>query len=210
MIIGPPGVGKHEVCIKLAKEFLEDKKLVVFVTTERSPDDIFDRLGENDNLYIVDVYSWSIWDKYTWLAGENVLFVRSPENLEEILTKIEEVIFKTRRKPIKIIFDSLSPLFLYNDKQRVVKFFQILTAKVKNEYGFILYTLQEGVHEPSLINMLLAIVDGYIQMRFLETETEIKRQLRIHHLKGVSGYSHEWKDLVVTEEGIKILGTLKV
>ncbi len=210
MIIGPPGVGKHDVCIKLAREFLDDGKLVVFVTTERSPDDIFDRLGESDNLYIIDVYSWSIWDKYTWLAGENVLFVRSPENLEEILTKIEEVIFKTRRKPIKIIFDSLSPLFLYNDKQRVVKFFQILTAKVKNEYGFILYTLQEGVHEPSLINMLLAIVDGYIQMRFLETETEIKRQLRIHHLKGVSGYSHEWKDLVVTEEEVKIVGTLKV
>ncbi len=210
MIIGPPGVGKHDVCIKLTKEFLDDGKLVVFVTTERSPDDIFDRLGENENLYIVDVYSWSIWDKYTWLAGENVLFVRSPENLEEILTKIEEVVFKTRRKPIKIIFDSLSPLFLYNDKQRVVKFFQILTAKVKNEYGFILYTLQEGVHEPSLINMLLSIVDGYIQMRFLETETEIKKQLRIHHLKGVSGYSHEWKDIVVTEDEIKIVGSLKI
>ncbi len=60
----------------------------------------------------------------------------------------------------------------------------MLSSRIKSDYGFILYTLQDGVHEPLLVNTLVYLVDGFIQMEFGEGE-RLERKLRIHHLRGI-------------------------
>ncbi len=193
IVSGPPGVGKQDFCIRLADKFLENDDTVIMVTTEVPPEDILDELGEDENLYVFDIFSWSVGNIF---FGERVKRI-NPNYLDEILREIGNIV-KEVGKPVKVIFSSLSTLFsplFQHEKEYLIRFFQMLTVNMKNRYGFILYTLHEGVHEPHLINTLLSMVDGYIQMRFLETEKEIKRQFRVHHLKGVKGVSHEWIDL---------------
>ena len=193
IVSGPPGVGKQDFCMRLANKFLENGDIVIVVTTEQPPEDILEELGENENLYIFDMFSWSVG---CFFLSERVKRI-NPNYLSEILYEIGKIV-KEAKKPVRVIFTSLSslfsPLFQY-EKDYLIRFFQMLTANMKNRYGFILYTFHEGVHEPRLINTLLSMVDGYIQLRFLETEKEIKRQFRIHHLKGIKGISHEWIDL---------------
>jgi hypothetical protein len=78
----------------------------------------------------------------------------------------------------------------------------VLTSRTKAEYGFILNTMQDGVHDPQVVNTLKYLVDGYIQMDFEEGKKLI-RKLRVHHLKGISVESG-WVKFDVTEGGFKI------
>ena len=205
LLVGPPGVGKFEYCLDLIQYYLGKAERAVYITTERSPEEIKERAKgygisleqyEGKNLIFIDCYSWSIGGRY-----EKGLNVDNPANLSQINLNIEKAV--TRLKPpTRIIFDSLSPLFLHNSQEVMTKFFQILTSKVKTEYGFILYTLQEGVHDPQIVNTLVYLSDGLLEMRFTGGEV-LKRQLRVHHLKGIS-VDVEWKNFTI-EKGFKFL-----
>ncbi len=209
MLTGPPGVGKHDFCLDLITYYLERGDKMVYITTEKSPAQIekvlekfIDIKKHDGNIIYVDGYSWSIGEKYSWLRNnENrILSIDNPSNLNEIKVKLERAI-EILGKPVKIVFDSLSPVFLHNNANDVTKFIQMLSSRVKTDYGFIVFTLQEGVHDPQVVNTLVYFVDGLLQMKFEEDE-RLKRKLRVHHLKGIST-SPEWRDFSL-EGGIKI------
>ncbi|HLE53868.1 MAG TPA: hypothetical protein VI999_01320, partial [Thermoplasmata archaeon] len=61
------------------------------------------------------------------------------------------------------------------------KFFQIVTSRAKMNMGFILYAVQDGVHEPMTMNLLRSLVDGVVEMRFTDT---MEREVRVHHMRG--------------------------
>ncbi|MFQ5816204.1 MAG: RAD55 family ATPase, partial [Candidatus Hydrothermarchaeaceae archaeon] len=99
--------------------------------------------------------------------------------------------------------DSLSPLFLHNPESAITKAFQVLASRARKDYGLLLATLQEGVHPPNVVNTLIYLVDGYLQMKF-EEEDGLKRKLRVHHLKGIEA-DPNWQTFEISKEGIKIL-----
>jgi len=72
-------------------------------------------------------------------------------------------------------------LFLHNSTQAISKFFQIVTSRSKTNLGFILYGVQEGVHEPLTMNLLRSLVDGVVEMRFTDS---MDREIRVHHMRG--------------------------
>jgi KaiC/GvpD/RAD55 family RecA-like ATPase len=204
-LYGPPGVGKFEYCLYLIKSYLEKGESVVLITTERSPGEIKDRAKnygldlaqhENKSLVIIDCFSWSVGSKY-----EKGLNIDNPANLNEININIEKAIGMLER-PVRIILDSLSPLFLHNSPGMMTKFFQVLTSKVKTEYGFILHTLQEGVHDPQIVNTLIYLVDGFLQMKF-EEEDHLVRKFRVHHLKGIPS-DPVWVTFRIGKKGFEV------
>jgi len=83
---------------------------------------------------------------------------------------------------VRIYFYTISTLFLHNSTQAIAKFFQIVTSRVKTSMGFILYAVQEGVHETMTMNLLRSLVDGVIEMRFTES---MSREVRMHHMRGL-------------------------
>lgn len=187
LLSGPPGVGKFEYCLDLVSYYLQKGENVIYITTEQSPDDIKARAKkivlnldeyEGRKLIFIDCFSWSVGEKY-----EGSFSIDNPANLNEISISLDKAV-KKLGKPVRIFFDSISPLFLHNPQSAMSKFFQVLSSRVKSDYGFILYTLQDGVHEPQLVNTLVYLVDGFIQMEFGEGE-RLERKLRIHHLRGI-------------------------
>lgn len=205
LLLGPPGVGKFEYCLDLAWHYLTREESVVYITTERSPEEVKERamsmridLGrhEGTSLIFVDAFSWSVGRKYD--AGYTV---ENPSNLNELNIKIKKAV-DILSPPRRLIFDSISPLFLHNPTEAVTKFFQVLVSRTKTDYGSILCTLQDGVHNPRAVNTLIYLVDGLIEMEYEEGQ-QLMRKLRIHHLRGVR-VDQSWKRFDVTEEGITI------
>ena len=186
LVSGPPGIGKFEYCLDLMSYYLKNSENVIYLATEQSPHEVKVRakkIGlnleeyENKSLIFIDCFSWSVGEK------PGGFFIENPANLNEISISLDRAVEKLG-KPVRFFFDSISPLFLHNPQSAMTKFFQVLSSRVKSEYGFVLYTLQDGVHEPQLVNTLVYLVDGFIQMEFKENKRLIRR-LRIHHLRGI-------------------------
>jgi KaiC/GvpD/RAD55 family RecA-like ATPase len=204
LLYGPPGVGKFEYCLELVRNYLENDGRVVYLTTERSPNEIVERaiaIGvelreySDDSFVFVDCFSWS-----AGTVSENEFSIDDPGNLNQVVAITEKAITRLGR-PAKIIFDSLSPLFLYNPAAALTEAFQRLASKAKTSYGFLLATLQEGVHHPQVVNTLVYIVDGYIEMKFEEGDV-LERKLRVHHLKGLE-HDPKWRRFEITDRGLR-------
>lgn len=207
LLSGPPGVGKFEYCLGLIKNWLNGGEKIVYLTSERSPGDVkaqAEKIGisleEHENrkdLVFIDCYSWSIGKSY-----DKGFSIGNAANVNEINITLEKVM-EDLEKPVRIVFDSLSPLFLYNDVSTMTKFFHFLTSNSKTKYGFIIYTLQDGVHDPKIRNTLIYLVDGYLEMQFGEDSDVLTRKIRTHHLKGVSADT-SWKNFKIGEEGFEM------
>ncbi len=199
LLYGPPGVGKRAFCLDLANYYLQKGRGVVYIITERTPKDIeASALSAGIDLskhkvFYIDYASWSVAEKSGWLDAEKrILTITNPTNLRDITLGMK-VIDKAIGGHLKVIVDSLSPLFLYNTGKKITQFVQMLTSRIKADNGFVIYTLQEGIHPPSIVNTLIYVVDGYLQMRFLEEGGVLRRQVRTHHLQGLS-FDPEWQD----------------
>ena len=83
--------------------------------------------------------------------------------------------------PIKIFIYSLSTLFLYNQQNVVLKFFQISSSKIKTDYGSAVFILHDGVHDDTVVNHLMAIADGVIELKF---NKDFERRMRVRYMRG--------------------------
>jgi len=194
LMVGSPGIGSLEFNISLAKTYVDEGQTVVFVTADINADnllymmecfgmDVKEKLGKN--LFIID-YHTSLLGSYE-NGDKNSDEVRFVVDLEGIMFNIDSIIEETGR-PIKIFIHSLSTLFLYNQQNVVLKFFQISSSKIRTDYGSVVFTLHDEVHDGTVVNHLMAIADGVIELKFDE---HLKKQMRIRHMRGYTT-SSQW------------------
>jgi KaiC/GvpD/RAD55 family RecA-like ATPase len=139
-------------------------------------------------------------DFYSAAKGSKLRKYQYLTHVKDITNGIEDALDKLG-KPVRIIFDSLSPLFLYMTSELMVKLIEDLTSDTKKKYGFIIYTMQEGVHDPQLFHTILYFLDGQLQMKF-EEEDVLERKMRVHHMKGMVSDPH-WRNFIIGERGIE-------
>jgi KaiC/GvpD/RAD55 family RecA-like ATPase len=207
ILTGPPGVGKYVYFLDLMKKYLENGESVTYITTERSPKEIKEvakKAGldldqyEGSKFIFIDLYSHSTGERY-----DNGFMIDNPANLNLItvnLTKAADIV----GKPMRIFFDSLSSLFLHAPEPEIKKFFGVLSSRVKTDYGFIIYTLQDEMHDDQTVIALKAMVDGVLEMKF-EEGPPMKNLFRVHHAKGLKT-TPTWHEFEVGDRGFKILG----
>lgn len=206
LIQGPPGVGKHEYCLDLLKYYLKNGESVVYITTERSPQEIKEKLKETgfdldvyeaSKFLFIDVYSYSTGTKY-----DKGLHVDNPANLNLINIHLANAAGMIG-KPMRIFLDSLSNLFLHAPVGEIRKFVGTLSSRAKSEYGFVLYTMQEGMHDEQTVAALRAMMDAVLEMAF-EEGPPLKRRFRVHHAKGIKT-EPTWYIFEI-EKGFQIIG----
>ncbi len=151
LLEGSPGIGKFDYCLSLLKTYLEKGEKVVYITTEKSPDEIKAQAKAHDldidalegmSFLFIDIYSHSSGAKY-----EKGLMVDNPANLNLISINMSKAVQQIGG-PVRIFFDSLSTLFLHAKPEELTKFVSTLSSRVKTDYGFILYNLQAEMHDP--------------------------------------------------------------
>lgn len=186
---GPPGVGKFEYMIAQAREALRAGERVVFVTLDLHPSEVRARAKalkldvdqyEGKSFAFVDCYSATASERPEVPAGKKTFLVSSFSNLEGIGMAMSKAA-QELGTPVRIYFYTISTLFLHNSTQAIAKFFQIVTSRAKMNMGFIMYAVQEGVHEAMTMNLLRSLVDGVVEMRFTDT---MDHEVRVHHMRG--------------------------
>lgn len=130
------------------------------------------------NLIIVDCASWSLKERK---KEENVIFVPGPAALNEISVSIEqakEKLFKLG-KNMRMVFDSLSTLLLYNNPNTIYRFLQVITTRAKASYTTSLFSLEHGMHDPKIVSTIEHLTDGTIRFR----EEEGKYYIKVSRIK---------------------------
>jgi KaiC/GvpD/RAD55 family RecA-like ATPase len=204
LLYGPPGVGKSEYILDLVEYYLRYGENVIYITTRKSPEEIIDyvkkrdldlRQYENKTLIFIDCYSWSVGK-----INDKRLSIDHPASLNKISIFLGKAA-NTLGTPVRIFFDNLSTLFLHSSPDVVLKFAQSIAARTKSEYGFILLTMEKGMHNQEQVTTVYSIMDGVIELDF-EEET-LEKRLRIHHLDGFP-FEPEWIPFKVTPHGVEM------
>jgi len=187
LMVCSPGIGALEFNISMAKNYIDEGHPVVFIVADVGIDDVISLMGKfgiktdeliGKTLFLIDYHSsllCSVGDR-----GHQRADVKYVVDLEGIMFAVDSVA-KEIDKPLKIFLYSLSTLFLYNQENVVLKFFQISSSKIRSEYGSAIFTLHDGVHRDNIVNHLMAIADGVIELKFDEN---LKRHIRIRHMRG--------------------------
>lgn len=190
LLVGSPGVGKFEYMIDLLGEFLTSGERVLFVCVDIQPAEVRHRAStrnidlssyEGRSLLFVDCITASISENPGYSSDNGTIPVSSLSNLEGIGLAITKG-SKELKPPVRILFYTISNLFLHNPPQTLAKFLQIMSARAKTELGLIMYAVHEGVHDDRTMALLSSLVDGVVEMRYADA---IRREIRIHHMKGV-------------------------
>lgn len=200
-LIGPPGIGKTIFCESLVNEYLRNKMNCVYVTIDRTPEEIknvFNKKGINlyENKYKNKIF---FVDGYTWLIGQSKEKYHI-ENLENLKT-LQYKIYRAAReliKPIFLVFDSISPLSLYNPEPFVIKFFRIILAKVKEWKGLGIYVVQGGVHSEEFYNTLGYLGDGIFDMKMIEENGNLRRYFGIRYINSVA-HEAKWIPFIIED-----------
>lgn len=203
LLSGPPGVGKLDYLLGALEAYLEAKEKVLFVCVDVSPQEVLSHarragadLGRHrgKRLVFVDCFTPSISED----AGprtEGVFPVSSFANLEGIGMAMAKAA-ESLGPPVRILFYTVSTLFLHNSPPSLSKFLQIVSSRVKTQMGMVLYAAHEGVHEERQERLQRSLVDGVVEMRFRE---DVQREIRLHHLRGYR-VDPRWQPWSATEE----------
>ena len=205
IVVGAPEARVIEFCAYLASFYQRSGQDVVIVETDTSIDFIRRMMKEynagshgNASVAMIDCFDETGGDddrvQYSNLSD-------LPALLQEIKSTMDEL-----QEPIRVIFDSLSSLYIYNAADDVTSFLQNL-VKISKERGSLTSTLHEKMHPVDQVVALTSQCDGVIEMMMDEN---MERYIRIRRMKdlpvkpnwvpfkpvlaeGISGTSLLWK-----------------
>ncbi len=188
-LIGPPGAGKTIFCENLANHFLRNGLGCLYVTLDKSPDDVRLDFQKSGTDLFGKIYQKRLVfvDCFSWLTGESREghHIENLGNLTELSIRISSAACDLTC-PLLLVFDSVSPLTVYNPEVVVIKFLQIVLARMKDWKGMGIYVVQEGVHSEEFYNTLAYLVDGIFDMKISEKNGKLLRHFRIRSLKSMA------------------------
>jgi len=175
ILVGPPLSGKDELIYRYIDYLLNKNEPVVSISTDSSPEEakkemmkskIFvTKFEDSGILHHIDCYSKNAGDSVSDTSA--VKRVSSPLALNEIsiaLSNIESELHPNY--PVhRVVFKSLSTLLMYSNANAVGRFIQVFIAKIKKAGGGILFTVEEGMHEPGVLVTLEHLMDGIIEIK---------------------------------------------
>ena len=184
LLRGPPGSGKTESAMDLAAQWLRKGEKILFVSVSMSGEEILEHIVRagirqqdlEGRLLIVDCYQ----TQTTQSRDKLIISINGLSHLESITLAISTAV-DALGSPVRVVMDGLSTLFLHNAPQTMAKFVQVLSTRSKNEFGFLLFTVVDGMHENVTMNTLMSLVDGVVEIEFNE---QLLRFLRVRYIKG--------------------------
>ena len=187
LVVGDPDAGMFEFCCYLCANYLRGGDKVVFVEANTSPEHV------HRQLHLFGVYahddqvesSMALVDCYTApeirSPDENPLRPDDPSNLADIFDAVTEAIEKMGGGPVRILFDSLTPLYEHHDSKSVNRFFRDLSTMARFS-GTMTTLVHKGMLDEDQIADLVSIADGLVEMK---VDENFRRFVRINHLRGV-------------------------
>jgi len=143
-------------------------------------------------------------DGYCWLTGMSTesFSAQNLANLSELIITIDKALNSFNGTTF-LVFDSVSPLPLYNPEVDVMKFMQLLISKIRNKKGLAIFAIQSGVHSKEFCNALSYLADGAFDLKIEEGKNELKRYFRVRNLRYTS-HDTRWMPITISSRIITL------
>lgn len=180
IVVGAPEAGVLEFCAYLASFYQRSDQDVVIVETDTSSELVRRMMTEyNANADMRGSASVKILDCFDETESDDGRIQYSDlSNLSGLLEKIGSTMDELR-EPVRVIFDSLSSLYIHNAADDVTSFLEKLIRLTK-EKGSLTATLHENMHPVEQVVALTSQCDGVIEMM---ADENMERFIRIKRMK---------------------------
>jgi len=174
LFITPPRPEKSIFIAHYINEGVKSQQPEVYVTTDIAPAEIEAKAAAfgmnftdytNKLLWFVDCYSWALEKKP---VERKDIRVSGPSSLDDLSLSINQAVYEANKvAPLgRMVFQSLSTLFIYNTPNIVYKFCQVVGARLKSSGMTTLFMIEDGMHKPDVIATLEHMMDGIVEVRF--------------------------------------------
>ena len=197
LIMGDPGTAKRELCLEFVAKRLRQKRRVVYLTLEQSPEEIRASLSEMGNLgplvgpfarperlrdlIIIDCYSPQIgMTSYEALNAD-------PNNLSELSIAVSKAL--ENRTQGLFLLDSLDTLIRKRGLASSLELIRTLRAKTRIVKFDSIVTLNRQAFPPAILAAVQESADGVFEMKVQEEPSGLTRYFRVPKMRGASHHS---------------------
>lgn len=189
LLSGPSLSGKRDLMLRSIARGAEDGEGGVIVTTNDAASELQTdyrdlRDESNDYLRFVDCVGSGDGSR-----GDTVRSVSSPGDLTGIGIEFSEIAKEADAANVdrlRIGFDSISPLLMYVDLQRLFRFLHVFTSQIQSNGWLGLFAIDPSSHEEKAVNTISQLFDGVIDIRIPDSGG---REARV---RGVTSSPTEW------------------
>lgn len=194
LVSGPSMAGKRQLVLTALSQGASLGEGSAIVTTNDPASDVIDdyrsiRDSTDDHFRVVDCSGGQADGDFD---EEIVRTVSSPGDLTGIGIEFSEIAKEATAKDIdrmRIGFDSITPLLMYVDLQRVFRFLHVFTSQIQSEKWLGLFIIDPSSHDDQTVNTINQLFDGVVDIRLPE---EGGREARV---RGVTPSPTEWVEL---------------
>lgn len=192
LLSGPAMSGKRSLMLRLLARGAVDGNGSIIVTT-REPAEAVNAEYE-DLASVPDHPRWIIDAAETGseAGATNVSAVSSPGDLTGIGIEFSEFAGEAVEDGVdrlRVGLDSLSPLLMYADIQRVFRFLHVFTSQIQTRDWIGVFVIDPGAHDDQAVNTIRQLFDGMVELRTADSGS---RELRV---RGLAGGPTEWEPL---------------
>jgi len=197
LIMGDPGTAKRELCLEFVARSLRDKRRVVYLTLEQSPQEIRASLSEMGNLgplvgplarpermrdlLLIDCYSTQIG-----MASEEELSA-DPNNLSELSIAVSKAI--ENKTEGLFVLDSFDTLIRKRGLASSLELIRTLRAKTRIAKFDSIVILNRQAFPTAILAAAQESVDGLFEMKVQEEPSGLTRYFRVPKLRGASHHT---------------------
>ncbi len=197
LLIGDKESGKEEFLYKLTSAALSNKMYAVYITTGRAYTEIlneFSSRGINISQYLGN--SFKILDDFSRTVSPKTVdnnytkILNGPLDLTGLsvsLSAINNDLLKDGRLVVNI-FDSLSPLLLYNNPVTVFRFLQFVCGRAKMSGVTTVFSLDDKMHSPETTETIKSLSDAVVSLK-------LDSGKRYFTLSGLANEKLQWTEL---------------
>jgi KaiC/GvpD/RAD55 family RecA-like ATPase len=197
LIMGDPGTAKRELCLEFVAKCLRQKRRVVYLTLEQSPEEIRASLSEMGNLgppagpfarperlhdlVTIDCYSPQIG------MTSNEELSADPNNLSELSIAVSKAL--ENRTQGLFLLDSLDTLIRKRGLASSLELIRTLRAKTRIVKFDSIVTLNRQAFPTAILAAVQESADGVFEMKVQEEPSGLARYFRVPKMRGASHHS---------------------
>jgi len=195
LVSGPAMSGKRQLLLELLARGSSEGEGSVVVTSRHPAEDVvadyLEAAASDDpgHFRVIDCVS-----SHSGATAEDtrVHEVSSPGDLTGIGIEFSEIAREAEAAGVarlRVGFDSLSPLLMYVDLQRLFRFLHVFTSQIQSRDWFGLFAIDPDSHDAQEVNTISQLFDGMIEIRLADGGG---REVRV---RGVTDSPTDWTPL---------------
>ena len=191
LLSGPAMSGKRELLLSLLARGEADGDGAVIVTARDPAEEVSAEYADAVDaeprfLRIIDCVSAQSGSATN---GEDTHYVSSPGDLTGMGIEFSEVARAAGDAGVdrlRVGFDSLSPLLMYVDLQRLFRFLHVFTSQIQSQGWLGVFSVDPESHDEQTINTISQLFDGVVDVRLTDAGD---REVRV---RGVTDGPTKW------------------